>query len=263
MDRQRLYGAAGSPKNSPSKSGLASIEGDSTPFKDLVHPSKSPRFLKADKLNIKDIRGTQANTSPKQKLFQVRDNINVTDILEEARPFKPQQVINKNEHLLTDDVLGRKKLYVKDHSPLEPQYIMSTKSRRIMMIGEVEGGKPKQLVRNNLRKDTKRILRVDDIIGASTKVTDVIPEALLPELHPMFQDRELVPKETKERGIALKKQGQASSLMQEVLKREAAPEKPDSDIRSRYKQMHQKWMNTKENSGYKATDESPLKQNSS
>jgi hypothetical protein len=50
--------------------------------------------------------------------------------------------------------------------------------------------------------------------------------------------------------------------MQEVLKRENGPEKPESDIRSRYKQMHQKWMNSKENSAYKATDESPLKQNS-
>jgi hypothetical protein len=97
-------------------------------------------------------------------------------------------------------------------------------------------------------------LRVDDIIGASSKETDVIPEARLPELHPMFQDRDQVPRETKERGIALKKQGQASSLMQEVLKRENLPEKADSDIRSRYKQMHQKWMNTKENSAYKASD---------
>ena len=67
---------------------------------------------------------------------------------------------------------------------------MSTKSRRIMLIGEVEGGKPKQFIKNNIRKDTKRILRVDDIIGASSKETDVIPESMLPGLHPMFQDRD-------------------------------------------------------------------------
>jgi hypothetical protein len=50
----------------------------------------------------------------------VRDNINVNDIIEELKPFKPKQVINKNDSLLTDDVLGKKKVYVKDHSPLDP-----------------------------------------------------------------------------------------------------------------------------------------------
>lgn len=45
--------------------------------------------------------------------------------------------INKNDSLLQDDVLGKKKLYMKEYSPLDPQYIMSTKSRRMMVIGDV------------------------------------------------------------------------------------------------------------------------------
>lgn len=59
----------------------------------------------------------------------------------------------------------------------------------MMIIGDVEGGKPKQFVKREIRKDTKRYLRVDDIHGASPKEQAGIPEVVLPELHPMFQDR--------------------------------------------------------------------------
>jgi hypothetical protein len=52
-------------------------------------------------------------------------------------------VPDKNIELLADDVLGKKKLYLKNSSPLDPQYVVSTKSKRMMIIGEVEGGKPK------------------------------------------------------------------------------------------------------------------------
>ena len=58
-----------------------------------------------------------------------------------------------------------------------------------MIIGEIEGGKPKQFVKKEHRKDTKRYLRVDDIPGAQAKELTVIPEGVLPDLHPMFQDR--------------------------------------------------------------------------
>jgi hypothetical protein len=119
--------------------------------------------MKADKLDIKDIKGSQSTTNQKAKIYQIRDHINVNDIVEEARFYKLNQVINKNDTLLTDDVLGKKKLYLKDHSPLDPKYIISTKSKRMMVIGDIEGGKPKQFVKPQLRKDTKRYLRVDDI----------------------------------------------------------------------------------------------------
>jgi hypothetical protein len=60
MDRQRLYGAGQSKSPSPSaaKSNQSLLPDENSPFKDLVHPSKSPRFLRADKLDIKDIKGT-------------------------------------------------------------------------------------------------------------------------------------------------------------------------------------------------------------
>jgi hypothetical protein len=110
---------------------------------------------------------------------------------------------------------------MKDSSPLDPKYVISTKSKRLMIIGDIDGGKPKQFVKSQLRKDTKRYLRVDDIQGASpTEKQTLIPENLLPESHPMFQDREVVPREMKEKGQALKAKDRASNLMSEVLKRE-------------------------------------------
>lgn len=128
-----------------------------------MHPSKSPRYMKANKLDIVDIPGAQSVTNPKAKIFQVRDHINVNDIIEEGKQFRPSQVINKNESLLTDEVLGKKKQYNKNNSPLDPKYIVSTQSKRMMIIGDIDGGKPKQFVKKELRKDTKRYLRVDDI----------------------------------------------------------------------------------------------------
>ncbi len=41
--------------------------------------------------------------------------------------------------------------------------------------------------------------------------------------------------------------------MQEVLKRDNVPDS-GNEIRSKYKQIHQKWLNMKENSSYKASD---------
>jgi 5-methylcytosine-specific restriction endonuclease McrBC GTP-binding regulatory subunit McrB len=203
--------------------------------------------MKADKLDIQDIKGTQSTTNNKQKQFQVRDHINVNDIVEEARIFKPQQVINKNDGLLTDDVLGRKKVFNKNSSPLDPKYIVSTKSKRMMVLGDIDGGKPKQFVKKDLRKDTKRYMRVDDIQGASPRENIVIPESLLPELHPMFQDRQEVPREMKEIGNAIKLKDRASYLMGEVLKRNLSVEDTASAASptkagSKYKQIHERWL---------------------
>lgn len=151
MDRMKLYGdnASSLGTNSPQANG--SIAGsDGNHFERLVHPSSSPRYMKSDKLDIKDIPGSQSTTNGKQKKFQGRDHINVNDINDEAHFYKLQQVINKNDNLLTDDVLGRKKLYNKNNnSPLDPKYIVATKSRRMMVIGDIDGGKPKQFVQKD------------------------------------------------------------------------------------------------------------------
>ena len=56
----------------------------------------------------------------------------------------------------------------------------------MIVLGDVEGGKPKQFVKPQIRKDTKRYMRVDDIEGASPKERALLPENTLPELHPMF-----------------------------------------------------------------------------
>jgi hypothetical protein len=44
--------------------------------------------MKSDKLDIKDIPGSQSTTNGKQKKFQGRDNINVNDINDEAHFYK-------------------------------------------------------------------------------------------------------------------------------------------------------------------------------
>lgn len=179
----------------------------------------------------------------------MRDHINVNDIIEEARFYKREQVINKNEDLLTDEILGKKKLYVKDHSPLDPKYIVSTKSKRMVIIGDIEGARPKQFVKPQVRKDTKRYLRTDDIEGASPhEKRTTIPEPLLPELHPLFQDKRSMPKELREVGNALKLKDRASNLMGDVLKRDdGSPfildRSPNvGEIKSKYKEVHQRWL---------------------
>ena len=65
MDRLKLYGGKpndvsqnGSPKGGYSNGsvfGDVSNGGGESPFKSIVNPSSSPRFMKADKLDIQDI----------------------------------------------------------------------------------------------------------------------------------------------------------------------------------------------------------------
>ncbi len=58
-----------------------------------------------------------------QKQFSVRDHINVNDIIEEGKsPFRygVTRVPDKNIELLADEVLGKKKLLIKNSSPLDP-----------------------------------------------------------------------------------------------------------------------------------------------
>jgi hypothetical protein len=101
--------------------------------------------MKISKLDIQDIPGAQAATNAKQKLYSIRDHINVNDIIEEGKgAFRYGQVhIDKQGPLLTDEILGRKKYMNKNNSPLDPQYVVSTKSKRMIVIGEVEGGRPR------------------------------------------------------------------------------------------------------------------------
>jgi hypothetical protein len=65
----------------------------------------------------------------------LRDYLDVADINNEGKSFKVSQVIDKNEHLMTDDVLGRRRVINKNHSPLDPHYLISTVSNRKMLLG--------------------------------------------------------------------------------------------------------------------------------
>ena len=159
----------------------------------IVHPSQSPRFFRNDKLDIQDIKGTQPNVNSNVKNSQTRDaNLNVLDISNEHRRFKVTQITDKNKELLTDEILGKKKVYDLSFSnPMAPTYIMSTNSNRRVLYGEVEDSHPKQLIKREVNKDTKRYMRIDDITGTSPRERDLIPENMLPSIHPKFQDREL------------------------------------------------------------------------
>ena len=153
MDRMKLYNSNGgsSPtgSNSPARFKL-NDNATSQPFTEIMQPSSSPRAMKINKLDIVDIPGAQTATNAKQKIYSIRDHINVNDIIEEGKgAFRYGQVhIDKNGPLLTDEVLGKKKYMNKNNSPLDPQYIVSTKSNRMMIIGDVEGGKPRQFVKS-------------------------------------------------------------------------------------------------------------------
>lgn len=100
--------------------------------------------------------------------------------------MKAGHVIDKNHELMRDSILGKKKQYIKYSNPLDPNYIVSTKSNRKMIIGSIEANKPKNLIKLIINKDSKRYIRVDDIEGAYPKEFKSIPEKHLPDIHPDF-----------------------------------------------------------------------------
>ena len=84
------------------------------------------------------------------------------------------EIYNKNEELLKDDVIGRKKHFQKDTNPVDPTYVMRTVSgRHLMQIGEVDKSKPKVLIQPIVKKDNHRHLRTEDINGASPKIPNL------------------------------------------------------------------------------------------
>ena len=75
--------------------------------------------------------------------------------------------INKEHYMLqTKDITEQnKKYYIKNYNPLDPRYILSTKSGRKQIIGAIDN-KPKVHSRRPQNVDTRRYLRTDDIEGA-------------------------------------------------------------------------------------------------
>ncbi|CDW73171.1 UNKNOWN [Stylonychia lemnae] len=158
-------------------------------FGNLVQPSKSPRYLRSDNLDVSDIKGAKA-TYEIMKIQTRAHNLDVSDIQNEGKPFKVRQIIDKNQELLRDEIIGKKRLYDKHSSPLNPEYIVRTTSNRKVVIGAIEQNRPRELIKKEVRKDSKRSLRLDDILGAQSKLSDLIPKDKLPNLHPTFMNKD-------------------------------------------------------------------------
>ena len=54
--------------------------------------------------------------------------------------------------------LENKKVYYKNYNPLDPQYFISSRSGRQMILGEIERSKPKVHAKESINKDTKRYM---------------------------------------------------------------------------------------------------------
>ena len=82
------------------------------------------------------------------ELPRAKDILDVSDI-HGARPkdLYKQKMYNKNDELMRDSVLGRKKYIVKESDPLDPTYhLKSPSGRRMMEIGEIDKSKPTVLI---------------------------------------------------------------------------------------------------------------------
>jgi len=98
------------------------VEGDN--FKNLLAVSQSVEIPKARNfLDVSDIKGAHPKELYGHKMY------------------------NKNEDLMRDSVLGRKKPIVKESDPLDPSYVVKSPSgRRMMQIGEIDKSKPNILI---------------------------------------------------------------------------------------------------------------------
>lgn len=97
-------------------------------------------------------------------------------------------------------------------------------------------------------------MRVDDIEGAQPKERALLPENTLPGLHPLFQDKNEVRKELKEIAYANKQKAILSKGMAEALTRpnldiesKSIQKESPTKLGSKYKQVHDKWLLSKEN----------------
>jgi len=119
--------------------------------------------------NTQDIPGAKPDAFGKLKNIHGRDYNSIEDIVGAKPSFleKPAIHRDKDYKLLTKDITeANRRHYVKDHNPLEPKYVVSTKSGRRQIIGEIERNKPTIHIRKPFNADTRRCLRTDDIDGA-------------------------------------------------------------------------------------------------
>lgn len=126
-----------------------------------VKPSTPPRFLR-DSINIDDIEGTKPSVYSK---WQTRNSSDVKDIF--GATAKPRRNLNKPDlmnpkDINTIEVFESKRVT----NPLMPEYLCRNEDNQVIVVGEVEGSKPRRMVNLN-QAPHSRHLSTGDIEGAT------------------------------------------------------------------------------------------------
>ena len=126
-----------------------------------VKPSTPPRFIR-DSINIDDIEGCRPSVYSK---WQTRNSTDIKDIF--GATAKPKRNLNKPDlmnprDINTIEVFESKRVT----NPLMPEYLCRNEDNQVVLIGDVEGSRPRRMV--NLKQvPHSRHLSTGDIEGAT------------------------------------------------------------------------------------------------
>lgn len=142
----------------------------------------SPNRFHHDKLNVKDIQGTQSDVYGKYKLIEGRDGMDQSDI-ERSRPnqLKQNRITNIPDYKISvkdiDSPGANKFKSTRITDPMNPVYKMETQSRRhVIEMGKIDGNAPK-ITRSPV---TRRFVNdVSDIEGSRPRERGSIPAEML------------------------------------------------------------------------------------
>lgn len=125
-----------------------------------VKPSTPPRFIR-DSINIDDIEGCKPSVYSK---WQTR-NTDIKDIF--GATAMPKRNLNKPDLMNPKDINSIEVFESKRvTNPLMPEYLCRNEDNQVVVIGEVEGSKPRRMV--NLKQvPHSRHLSTGDIEGAT------------------------------------------------------------------------------------------------
>ena len=134
-----------------------------------VRPYTPPKFIR-DNINIDDIQGTKPETYYKSKL---RDTMGVADI-EGAKPVPEKQLKKPNFYDPTDILKGEEREQKTGTNPLAPEYKWRDEDGKLLTIGQVEGSKPRELVKAASSPHTRH-LNNSDIEGSGSGTVGLGP----------------------------------------------------------------------------------------